>query len=192
MRTRANGLPRMTAVVILAVAASHCSGRPTESGAREWPLAEQSEHDVTVTLRALVDAAHQTWVAATYTPTRAGFHLYSKDLPLDGLSGIGRPTLLEVAPGGAIVQHGALVSDETPVSLHVPVLKLSFPVYPEGPVTLRLPVTVTAIPERRASFSVTYLACSESTCLAPVTRKPIAVTLPERFVTVASPTRQAS
>jgi hypothetical protein len=177
---------------LITVAATACSGRPSEAVPRDWPLAEVTEHDVTVTLRAIVDDARETWVAATYTPTRAGFHLYSKDLALTGQSGIGRPTLLEVESSAALVPRGVVISDQKPVPLFVPVLKQSFPVYPEGPVTLRLPVTVTAGGDRRATFSVTYLACSESLCLAPVTRRPVAVVLPDRFVTPSPATPRVS
>jgi len=31
-------------------------------------------------------------------------------------------------------------------------------------------------------LAVSYLACSDSLCLAPVTRKPVVVTLPEAFI----------
>jgi hypothetical protein len=155
------------------------------AAAGDWPLVEVSEHDVTVALRAVVDGAGQAWVAATFTPTRAGFHLYAKELPREGLSGIGRPTLLEVANEGPITASGTLVADKRPESLHVEALNLSFPVYPAGPVTLRLPVTVAPGTARRATLAVTYLACSESVCLAPVTRKPILVTLPDGYVPAA-------
>jgi len=182
LRARARGLLRVTCVTLIAVAVTGCDGRSTDSGRHDWLLAQVTEQDVTVTLRALVDDARQTWVAATYLPTRSGFHLYSKDLPREGLSGIGRPTLLEVVPGGAIDPRGAVAADQTPVPLYVPTLQMSFPVYPAGPVTLRLPVAVTAAGNRRATFAVSYLACSDSLCLAPVTRKPVVVTLPEAFI----------
>jgi len=182
LRPRLRGLrpTGVASLAVMALVASGCSGHPSPS-AGDWPLAVVSEHDVTVSLRAVVDEASHTFVTATFTPTRSGFHLYSKDLPPEGLSGVGRPTLLEVVPGGAIVQHGETVADRKPVSLYVPVLKIAFPVYPEGPVTLRLPVTLKPGADRGATFSVTYLACSDSVCLAPVMRKPVVVTLPEAF-----------
>jgi hypothetical protein len=192
MRDRSRWLLRVACVALIATAANRCNGRPAVAGVRDWPLAQVTEHDVTVTLHAVSDVASQTWVAATYTPTRSGFHLYSKDLPREGLSGIGRPTLLELLPGGALTPRGELAADRIPVPLYVPALQMSFPVYPEGPVTLRLPVAVTADGSLRTTFSVTYLACSDSTCLAPVTRKPIVVTLPAALRPAGGPAQSAS
>jgi hypothetical protein len=88
-------LLRLTCVVLVAIGAARCQETP-RAAARDWPLSEITEHDVTVSLKAVVDDAGQTWVEGRFTPTRDGFHLYAKDLPRDGLSGIGRPTLLEV------------------------------------------------------------------------------------------------
>jgi hypothetical protein len=176
------GLLPLTIVTLVAVGAAGCAGTPPTAVARDWPLVAITEHDVTVALRATVDTAGQTWMAATFTPTRAGFHLYAKELPRDGLSGIGRPTLLEVSPYGPLTARGALVADGQPEPLHVEALNLSFPVYPAGPVTLRLPVAVVPGTARRATLLVTYLACSDSVCLAPVTRKPILVTLPDAYL----------
>lgn len=173
-------LLRLMCVAVVTLAAARCGGAPS-TVAREWPLVEVAEHEVTVALRATVDAGGQTWIAATFTPTRAGFHLYAKELPQSGLSGIGRPTLLELGEEGPLAARGALVADKTPELLHVEALNLSFPVYPAGPVTLRLPVTVAPGAARRATLSVTYLACSDTVCLAPVSRKPVTVTLPDAF-----------
>ena len=181
MKAGASWLLRVTGVALIAAAASRCEGRPPHSDRHDWQLAEVSEHGVTVTLRALVDDVPRTWVTATYVPTMSGFHLYSKDLPREGLSGIGRPTLFEVVPGGALDPRGEVAADQMPVPLYVPALKLSFPVYPAGPVTLRLPVAMTAVGNRQATFSVSYLACSDSICLAPVTGKRIVVTLPAGY-----------
>jgi hypothetical protein len=171
-------LLRLTCVVLVAIGAARCQETP-RAAARDWPLSEITEHDVTVSLKAVVDDAGQTWVEGRFTPTRDGFHLYAKDLPRDGLSGIGRPTLLEVPPDGPLSARGALVADQTPEPLHVDALNLTFPVYPAGPVTLRLPVTVRPGRNRQAILSLTYLACSDSVCLAPVSRKPVVVNLPD-------------
>ena len=74
--------------------------------------------------------------------------------------------------------RGQLVPDQPTVDLHVAALESTFPVYPAGAVTLRLPVTLTARDSATAQLSVTYMACSERTCLAPVIDKRIAVRIP--------------
>jgi hypothetical protein len=191
MRAGSSRLLCVTAIALIAVAANGCDERRPDADRHDWQLAEASEHGVTVTLRALVDDARRTWVAATYAPTMSGFHVYSKDLSREGLSGIGRPTLLEVVPGGALDPQGEVTADQTPVPLYVAALKLSFPVYPAGPVTLRLPVVINTAGNRHATFSVSYLACSDSTCLAPVTGKRIAVTLPAGYAAHAEQAPQA-
>jgi cytochrome c biogenesis protein CcdA len=103
-------------------------------------------------------------------PQRPGqvYHLYSKDLPPDGIEGVGRPTLLRVPVGGPLFARGPLVADAPEHRLASD--GVTYPVYAPGPVVLRLPV---GLPQGDgdlvdAMVEVTYMACSETTCLPPV------------------------
>ena len=119
----------------------------------------------------------QVFLTATFTPLEAGFHLYSKDMPRNGVHGLGRPTLLELSPNSKMQGVGALTeSAAAGVSNADPTGVL---VYPEGPVTLSLRVNLPAgnglITDE---VSVTYMACSANGCKAPVMGKIIPVKVP--------------
>jgi hypothetical protein len=90
---------------------------------------------------------------------------------------------LELVSSASIRPAGPLVADQPTVDLHVAALETTFPVYPAGAVTLRLPVTLTASNSATAELSVTYMACSDRTCLAPVIDRRITVTIPRVAVT---------
>ena len=107
-------------------------------------------------------------LVVTLTPD-PGFHVYSIDLPADGIDGLGRPTV--VRPLVGLEATGALRADRPVVAERPAGLEVTLPVYPEGPVTIRLPVrSVTgADPE----IAVSYAACSDRTCLAPVSGRRI-------------------
>ena len=111
-------------------------------------------------------------VRAVYRPTRPGFHIYSVDLPARGVAGLGAPTRLRVR--GGLVANGRPTADKPVRSLDLPALGVRLPVYPDGPVTVSLPVRRTG---RTAEIVVSYGACSEGTCLAPVTDHVSTVTL---------------
>jgi hypothetical protein len=113
-----------------------------------------------------------TKLLTTFTPQRPGFHLYSVELPADGIEGLGRPTRVEVA--GALRSRGPLTA-ESPVRM-VPMqgTDLAFPVYPDGPVTTELPVDID--PRGGAKVLVSYAACSPRECLIPVTGHPVELT----------------
>jgi hypothetical protein len=102
-------------------------------------------------------------LTATFTPRRSGFHVYSVDLPAAGVQGLGVPTRVR-ASGGA-KPTGDLEADQPVRTLEYPSLGVTLPVYPDGPVTLRLAVQRSrSEPEVR----VTFAACSEALCLPPV------------------------
>src|SRR5207247_2138276 len=71
---------------------------PGVGGARlqseRWLLTRFAEHEVAVEIALERDRSGKTWLVGTYTPSRASFHLYGKDLPRAGLHGVARPTLL--------------------------------------------------------------------------------------------------
>src|SRR5207245_1471032 len=104
-----------------------------------WPLTRFAEHDVSVEIALERSRSGTTWIVGTYTPSRATLHLYGKDLPKSGIHGVARPTLLELVSSASIRPAGPLVADQPTIELQVAALGLTFPVYPEGAVTLRLP-----------------------------------------------------
>lgn len=143
-------------------------------------LATFTEHGVDVSIRLEDSPGFGTRLTGVFTPSQPEFHLYSKDLPRDGLQGVGRPTLLELAPGGAIRATGPLTADQPEETNYVEVLQIGFPVYPAGAVSLHLPVSRAAGDAgREAELSVTYMACKGGACLPPVIDKRVRVTLPE-------------
>jgi hypothetical protein len=115
-------------------------------------------------------------LSATFTPSQ-DHHLYSKDIPINGLEGLGRPTLLELteesqmtALGGLIESVQAQEPDFEPKELLV---------YPAGPVTLKLPVKLPPgndwIDDQ---VKITYMACSAYQCKPPVEGKIVSVRIP--------------
>ncbi len=158
-------------VIVLGAAAGRAQSE-------RWLLTRFVEHEVAVEIALERDQSGKTWLVGTYTPSRATFHLYGKDLPKAGIHGVARPTLLELVSSASIRPAGPLAADRATIDLHVAALGSTFPVYPEGAVTLRLPVTLTAKDSATAELSVTYMACSDRTCLAPVIDRRIAVKIP--------------
>ena len=141
-------------------------------------LAAFSQNSVSVAIALQQEASGNTFLTATFTPI-SGDHLYSKDIPREGVDGEGRPTLLELTLQSALRATGELkasVEDEV-FSTGPEALK----VYPSGPVTLRLPVS---LPAGRGWYddqvSVTYMACSQTTCKAPVVGKIVRVLIPRK------------
>ncbi|GAA1104044.1 hypothetical protein [Kitasatospora arboriphila] len=123
-------------------------------------------------------------LTAVFTPTAAGYHLYSLDLPPGGVDGIGRPVSLKLRGGleqTARPTTGAAVHD-----LQLPGGLPPVPVYPDGPVTVTLPVHRTA--EGPATVLVGYAACSETKgCLFPVDAHPVEATVDGTSVRFAGP-----
>jgi hypothetical protein len=106
---------------------------------------------------------HDGRLTATFRPEQDGFHLYSATLPRDGLNGLGRPTVL--APGHGLTPTGPAVADRATVLWHEDGLGVDLPVYPDGPVTLSVPATVSGEP---VDALIGYAACSARLCLMPV------------------------
>ena len=92
-------------------------------------------------------------------PLEPHFHLYSKDLPRDGVNGLGRPTRIDIING--LVATGDLVADQPTLTLKMESLDVSFPVYPDGAVTLRLPI------KNNGTVNISYMTCSETRCMPP-------------------------
>ena len=155
------------------LAISSAEGRPQ-------PVWASTQNEVEVKISILKDSSGQLRLSGTFTPTRPGFYLYGKDLPKDGLQGLGRPTLLEVTKSGSIKMKGALEADQPIENIYMNALGLSFPVYPAGPVTLSRPFELTGN-SAFMELSITYMACSEKTCLPPVIDKHVYIQVPENF-----------
>jgi hypothetical protein len=158
-------------------------------------LAQFSDQGVTVVIGVKDRTATHATLVATLTPERPGFHLYSIDLPPDGIQGVGRPISLNVQ--GSLSASGPLAAQTKATTLRLAGTDLTLPVYPDGPVTVDLPVTIGAqsgatghsgqsMPgahsmldaQSGATALVGYAACSESACLPPVSGHAVQLTLP--------------
>src|SRR6266536_601615 len=103
-------------------------------------LASFTENGVTVAIALENDPSGHAWLVGTFTPVQEHFHLYSKDLPKDGIRGQGRPTLLEITASNRVKPIGSLVANQPTVSHFIRAIEQSAQIYPDGPVTLRLPI----------------------------------------------------
>ena len=139
-----------------------------------------TQNHVQVDINLEADSLGHMILAATYKPLDEGFHLYSKDLPRTGIDGVGRPTLLELPPSSGLQPTGT-VTDSVPADpVKIEGMDQPFPIYPNGPVTLRVPVKLTNADTRQAELSISYMACSlTGGCYPPVMDKVISVQLPQ-------------
>jgi len=133
-----------------------------------------NEVDISVNLTRTLD--NHLLLEATFIPPY-GYHLYSKDLPRDGDSGQGRPTLLEL-PSNSKMQAMGFLSES--VASYMVGYEPDGPlIYPDGPVTLSLPVK---LPSIRGwvidQVSLTYTACTAIECKVPTIDKLINVRVP--------------
>lgn len=135
-----------------------------------------TENYVDVSIYVKHDFEGEYFLAATFTPPE-GYHLYSKDIPITGIDGLGRPTLLELtsnsttkATGTLIESANAVVPDFGPRELLV---------YPAGAITLSLPVELPPGDDWiEDELQVTFMACSASQCKPPVVAKRLLVPIP--------------
>jgi len=113
---------------------------PAPPFTRYEALSAFTENGVHVDIALEQDANGRFLLASTYTPIDAHVHLYSTDLPRAGLNGAGRPTLLELPAQSGVHLIGQLTADKPVILDQFPTLNTAFPIYPDGPVTLRLPI----------------------------------------------------
>lgn len=149
---------------------------------RQWapkkllaPVASFIENGVRVTLSLESDAAGMAWLSATFAPTADDVHLYSKDLPRDGVAGLGRPTRVDADQSSSVQLAGPGVANRRVENDVIAQLNVSVPTYPPGPVTLRFPVKRNG--RGPAVFRVSYMGCGTRGCLAPVTDRTMTLTL---------------
>ena len=154
---------------------------PREPYVRWLALHSFMENGVKVDISLERDGAGQAILAATYTPMQEHFHLYSKDLPRNGIDGAGRPTLLEIAAPGGVQPIGAVMADRPASDYTFEGFDRPFPVYPDGPVTMRLPIELPRASDQPATvrLTLTYMTCSSyGVCSPPVVEKPVSVIIP--------------
>ena len=139
-------------------------------------LASFTENYVEVSIHLERNAAGNFLLSAIFTPPN-GYHLYSKDIPMTGVNGLGRPTLLELTPESQMRAIGELTESAPAEEPDFEPKKLL--VYPLGAVTLTLPVE---LPPGNGwvedEIKITYMTCSDSQCKPPVEGKIISVRVP--------------
>jgi hypothetical protein len=156
------------------------AGPETEAaGPTRQPLAAYTENGVTVDIALAEDGAGQRWLVGTFRPLREHFHLYSKDWPKEGVRGQGRPTLMEIVSPGRVTPVGVLLADQPTADHYNYAIQQSLPVYPDGPVTLRLHIALApGDPSVPTVLALTYMTCSDDSCLTPVVDQPLSVYIP--------------
>jgi hypothetical protein len=159
-------------VSLISILSVSCTARAGES----ISLVSFTRNYVEVSIDLERNAEGYIFLAGTFTPPK-GYHLYSKDIPLHGVDGLGRPTLLALTEDSQSKAAGDLTEsvraqepDFGPNELWV---------YPLGPVTLRLPIELppghTWISDE---ISVTFMACSASQCKPPVVGEIVSIRVP--------------
>lgn len=153
----------LAAAVSIAFVVGGCA-RPAASEPSADPSGSLDDGGVTVVavLTRGPDGTRQ--VRATFRPQQPGYHLYSVDLPPGGVKGLGIPTVVKV--GGSLRATGDPTADVPVANLRIEELAVDLPVYPDGPVSVSLPVRRTG--DGQPEVVVTYGACSATTCLPPV------------------------
>lgn len=139
-------------------------------------LASFTDNDVAVSIQLAKDPAGAAILSATFTPPE-GYHLYSKDIPIDGLDGLGRPTFLELSATSRMTAVSGLTASAEPQMPNFEPKELL--IYPAGEVTLSLQVELPQGTEwLDDSVRVTYMACSASLCKPPVLGKIVSIRIP--------------
>ncbi|MFN8433062.1 MAG: hypothetical protein U0V18_03530 [Anaerolineales bacterium] len=150
------------------------------STSKSYPLelATFVKNSVSVSIYLEKDTDATYFFSATFTP-EPGFHLYSKDLPITGADGLGRPTLIEAGAESQYHVTGKLLES---VPAEIPKFEpKNLLVYPVGAVTLRLPIE---LPPGNSwvddTVRITYMACSDRGCKAPVIGQEIPIQIPAK------------
>jgi hypothetical protein len=164
------------ALLTLTVLLASCAPKEILPPASALNLAAFSENSVDVSIALRRDAFGQILLTATFTPP-PDHHLYSKDIPRNGVDGLGRPTLFELASNSKIQIIGQLV-ESVPATIEQ-FEGLQLPVYPIGAVTLSLPILLPPGAEWvDETVVVTFMACGDNGCKPPVMGKVIAIRIP--------------
>lgn len=154
-----------------------CAPSPGFAPGSSTPLTELEQAEVRVAVLLERGQAGDFVLAATFTPLRPGFHLYSKDIPETGINHVGRPTRLSLPEDSPLQASGPLSASLPPQTPSVDPRELL--VYPPGPVTLRLPVQLPAGDQpQTVEIRISYMSCNGKTCLRPVLQKPVSIQIP--------------
>jgi thiol:disulfide interchange protein len=113
-------------------------------------------------------------VVGVFTPENSDppLHLYDHELEEGGT---GFPTRLDLSPDSPALAAGPIETDQKPSKKTAD----GAPIYPDGPVRLRLPIEVKPGTPRDAKITVlvTYMACTDKSCRLPVIRQPVVLSL---------------
>ncbi|HEX9387486.1 MAG TPA: hypothetical protein VF918_14275 [Anaerolineales bacterium] len=166
----------LSLIILLSATLGSCTSAPT----MPIQLASFTENDVSVSIALEHPSAENYFLSATFTPPD-GYHLYSKDMPVHGINGLGRPTLFELTANSHIRASGELIESVSAQQLYFEPQEL--PVYPLGGVTLSLPVE---LPPGKNwvndELKITFMACSSNQCKPPVEGKIISIRVPGAYL----------
>jgi hypothetical protein len=117
-------------------------------------------------------------LVGTFEPTVAHLHLYGFEMADGGIDGAGRPTRLTVMDPAWRASGSPQPSVQSEL---VPLAGFDqpFPIYPDGPVTIRQAVEAVGSPgQEPIHVTVTFMACSSAgVCYKPVIAEPLDVAL---------------
>jgi hypothetical protein len=158
--------------VATAMFISSCSGKKDEM----LLLETFTKNSVSVSIYLGRTQDGQDVLVASFAPSEDA-HLYSKDIPRNGVEGLGRPTLLELTQNSQMQAAGGLL--ESPPAQIPEFEPKELPIYPVGVVTLTLPVTLpTSEDWVDDEISITFMACTDRGCKPPVENEVITVRIP--------------
>lgn len=166
----------LSLAVLSAILISSCSGLFSPAADEPLQLAEFTKNSVTVTIYLNPPRDGINSLSASFVPAE-GLHLYSKDVPPGGVEGLGRPTLLELTQESKMIAAGELAEN---IPAQIPDFEpKDLLIYPAGGVILTLPITLPVGKDWvDDEISLTYMACSDTSCKAPVVGYVLSVQIP--------------
>jgi hypothetical protein len=158
--------------MLLSATSVSCAPAPGEP----ISLVSFTENYVEVSIYLERNSAGNYFLSATFVPPD-NYHLYSKDIPITGVNGLGRPTLLELTPESHMKATGGLTES---VKAQEPDFEpKELLVYPPGAVTLSLPIELPSGGDWvNDELKITFMACSASQCKPPVVGKIVSIRIP--------------
>jgi hypothetical protein len=162
----------LVGLLLLSITVGACTPAPQ----MPLQLATFTENYVNVSISLEQSSEENYLIAATFMPPD-GYHLYSKDIPVHGINGIGRPTLLELTTSSQMKALGNLTENVPAEGFFFE--HREFQVYPLGAVTLSLPIELPpGLHWVDDELKITFMACSSNLCKAPVEGKIVTIRLP--------------
>lgn len=167
---------RIVPALIILLTATSCGQLSNSPDRLPLALASFTENHVGVSIQLEGNDTGEYFLSATFTPPE-GYYLYSKDIPITGVDGLGRPTLLELTEGSQLKAISGLLESVNAVEPDFEPKELL--VYPSGAVTLNLPVE---LPSGSAwvdeTVKITFMACNDNGCKPPVMGKIVSIRVP--------------